>query len=166
MPSLRIQPSPRNDQREGKGMVIYYRGKQALITHEVFEVRCPEPQRFAIAELRDVHVLRNGVDPFAIRTMHLAGATAAAGIFVLPFLPTAAAWLTDLMIVVIPSLVVVLTVWRRNPPVYELRATYRGYVVRLFTSSDERTFGQVKRALLRSLEDYHAGEIDLPTGVT
>ncbi|MGC9667166.1 DUF6232 family protein [Planosporangium sp. 12N6] len=38
------------------------------------------------------------------------------------------------------------------PRSHELRATYRGYEILLFRSSDMRTFGQVKRGLMRVLE--------------
>jgi hypothetical protein len=40
--------------------------------------------------------------------------------------------------------------WSRM--VWELRAMYRGRPVLLYSSSDERTFGQVRRALVRALE--------------
>lgn len=35
---------------------------------------------------------------------------------------------------------------------HQLRATYGGFEILLFESSDMRTFGQVKRGLLRALE--------------
>jgi len=44
--------------------------------------------------------------------------------------------------------------WRFGGRVYELRAGYRGYLVRLFTSRDSRVFGQVRRALLRATEAH------------
>jgi hypothetical protein len=44
--------------------------------------------------------------------------------------------------------------WRLGGREQELRASYHGYVVRLFSSRDERLFGQVRRALLRATEAH------------
>jgi hypothetical protein len=43
-----------------------------------------------------------------------------------------------------------------GPRAYELRATYRDVGVLLFSSRDERAFGQVKRGLVRALEGRRA----------
>jgi hypothetical protein len=44
------------------------------------------------------------------------------------------------------------TPWRR-PRRHELRADYRGISVTLFASADPRVFNQVRRALLRAVEN-------------
>ena len=87
-------------------MIVYYQGRAALVTHEVFETAWPYPQRFLVADLRDVQVTRCKADRR----------------------------------------------YFRNRPTWELRATYHGYQVELFSTNDETTFGQVKRALVRALE--------------
>lgn len=46
-----------------------------------------------------------------------------------------------------------LGVWRAGPRSYELWANYRGVPVRLCWTYDETSFGQIKRALLRSVEN-------------
>ena len=46
--------------------------------------------------------------------------------------------------------------WRLNPPEYQLCATYRGHEVELYRTRDPRTFGQVKRGLIRALEAIEA----------
>ena len=48
--------------------------------------------------------------------------------------------------------VLIVRAWWPGPRNYELRATYRGYLVRLFWTSDARTFGQVRRGLVRAFE--------------
>jgi len=41
---------------------------------------------------------------------------------------------------------------RRRREIYELRAVYHGRPICLFQTTDERLFGQIKRALIRALE--------------
>ncbi|MCP2328853.1 hypothetical protein HDA40_007360 [Hamadaea flava] len=41
----------------------------------------------------------------------------------------------------------------RRGPVYELRAVYYGQLISLFRTTDQRLFGQIKRALIRALEN-------------
>jgi hypothetical protein len=42
---------------------------------------------------------------------------------------------------------------RRNPRFMEIRATVRGHVVAIYRTRDQRKFGQVRRALIRAIED-------------
>jgi hypothetical protein len=55
-------------------MTIYYPGPDPRITDEVFEVREPVYQRFAIGELRQVHITRADTRafrrPFVIRALY------------------------------------------------------------------------------------------------
>jgi hypothetical protein len=132
-------------------MVTYYRGPSALITHQAFEVWCPYRQRFAIAELYDVHVVRGGADPLAVGTSRVAGVSALVAAAGWPFLHTTTSWLVALAFVAVPG-VFSGACWRLNRPEWELRATYRSYQVQLFCSRDLRTFGQVRRALTRAVE--------------
>jgi hypothetical protein len=52
-----------------------------------------------------------------------------------------------------PALVVGAVFWRRRPQRWELRATYQGQDVELYSSLDERVFNQIARALRRAIED-------------
>lgn len=81
-------------------MPTYYRGPTAHVTHEVFLVRDPAVEAFAVSELLDVHV----------------------------------------------------EVYGRRGNTYELRAVYHGRPICLFSTTDLRLFGQIKRALIRALE--------------
>jgi hypothetical protein len=134
-------------------MTVYYRGPTALITDRMFEVWCPGRQRFAIPELYDVHVVRGGADPLAVGTTRIAGTSAAVALASLPFLDTPTAWLVVGLLVVVPGTVSG-ACWRFNHREYQLRATYHGYLVRLYASRDLQTFGQVRRALLRATEAH------------
>jgi hypothetical protein len=43
--------------------------------------------------------------------------------------------------------------WRLRPRTFVLYATYRGTGTALYTSTDERVFNQVSRALRRAIEE-------------
>jgi hypothetical protein len=133
-------------------MVTYYRGPTARITHEVFEVWGPHFQRYSIADLRDVHVVRGGPDPLALASAGATGVVMAAVAASWPFLHSPEAWLVAAALVAAPA-VLGGACWRINPPEWALRATYRSYQVELFRCPDARVFGQVRRALLRALEE-------------
>jgi hypothetical protein len=134
-------------------MRIYYRGPDAIVTSELF-VRCGSPPgRFAISDLHQVcispgadEVARPAVIVFAAAAALVAAAavSAAGGVLVaLAVLVTAsAAGATAALL------------RRRKPRRLELRATYRGRELTLYSSSDERVFNQVSRALRRALEDH------------
>jgi Family of unknown function (DUF6232) len=134
-------------------MVTYYRGPSALITHRAFEVWYPHPRRFPIEELYDVHVVRSGAAALAVGSTRFAGASAVVAAACSPFLHTTTSWVVVLGFVVVPG-VFSGACWCLSRPEYELCATYRGRPVQLYRSRDPRTFGQVKRALVRALEAY------------
>src|SRR6476659_476644 len=59
MPSLRMNPPPRNHERR-REMTVYYRSPDVLITDQVFVVRRPYPIQFRIALLRAAYIIRWG----------------------------------------------------------------------------------------------------------
>jgi hypothetical protein len=76
------------------------------------------------------------------------------------FVATAASWqfmqsmavlLIGALIVLAPGVVGAACIRTRRRP-WELRATYHGVDVQLYSSRDSLTFGQVKRALVRAME--------------
>jgi hypothetical protein len=133
-------------------MVTYYRGPTVRVTHEVFEVWSPRPQRYAIADLRDVHVVRGRPDPLALASAAATGVVLAGVAASWPFLHSAGAWLVATALIAVPAAMGG-ACWRINPPEWALRATYRSYQVELFRCPDARVFGQVRRALMRALEE-------------
>ena len=136
-------------------MTVYYRGPEAMITHEVFQVYVPHRRTFRIGELSDVHVLRGDLHPARVVAARIAGGALVVVAASWPFVDTPMAVLTMFLLVAAPS-VACGACSRLTPRPYELRATYRSLEVRLFRSTDERTFGQVKRGLMRSLEGMEA----------
>src|SRR5256885_15375465 len=97
----RNRPASHGRGQGGHTMVIYYRGPMVLITDRTLEVLGITVERYAIAELRDVHIVPGA--------------------------------------------------WRLRRREHELRATYHGNLVRLFSTRGERQVGQVRRGLLRGL---------------
>jgi ABC-type transport system involved in cytochrome bd biosynthesis fused ATPase/permease subunit len=132
-------------------MVVFYRGHTLLITNDVVEVWWPKYQRFSIKDLSELYVFRDVADPVVARGI---GASA------VMFVATAASWqfmqsmavlLIGALVVLAPGVVGAACIRTRRRP-WELRATYRGVDVQLFSSRDSLTFGQVKRALVRAME--------------
>jgi hypothetical protein len=135
-------------------MTMYYRGRLALITDEVFEVNFPYRHRYALRELQDIYVVRGGRDLLALGATGLVFVLLVGVGLATPLLRTPQQWLTALVAVMLPAIVGG-ACGRLRRPRYELRATYRGDSIQLFSTSDAQVFGQVKRALIRAME---AGE--------
>jgi hypothetical protein len=132
-------------------VVTYYEGAHAVVTSDMFKVRCPYHHAFAIAELRDVAVARAGPDSLSVGTTCLAGGSLVVFTASWPFIHTPVGWLGAVVFATTPWVVSV-SCWRLRRPEQELWATYRHQRVQLFSCRDERVFGQVSRALQRSLE--------------
>jgi hypothetical protein len=147
-------------------MTVFYEGPGAHITHEVFETRWPHHRSFMIRDIRHLYLARRSSgsgapDRAQIRagSAGLAGAAAVAAAVGWPILdassmpPIATVGLaTTLILGVASSIVFAAWVWVRLSRVHELWAVYRGRMICLFGTTDVRTFGQVKRALVRAIE--------------
>jgi hypothetical protein len=139
-------------------MTVFYRSPLVLVTHEVFEAGHTtrqyfhtSRQRYQITELRDVRVARGGPDRVAIGSTGLAGSAAVVVAACSPVIHSPQAWMAAVLLIAAPGLFGG-ACWRLNPPEWQLVASYHGYDVQLYTSSDTRTFNQVKRAVMRALE--------------
>jgi hypothetical protein len=133
----------------------FYRSTEVTITDQWFAT----PDRtFTVAHLYDVRLARGSFDPVVVGTS-LAAVVAlvavGASLFELPPL----AWPAMVVIGIIPIGVATVTA-RVRPRPYELWARYGGEVVRLFCSTEEKTFGHVCRALIRARERGVAEEVD------
>ncbi len=139
-------------------MLEFYRGPNAYITHEVFLARGPESRTFAIRELRRIHIVQAREQGGVNSSSLIKGGAivlAAIGLFAVLAagrMDTAALWTIIALLVIGVSATVTAGCWRAPATPYELRATYRGRIVCLLRTPDERTLGQVSRALLRALE--------------
>jgi hypothetical protein len=139
-------------------MVLFYRGPDARITHEVFESKRPTHQSYAIRELEYVHKVREDVvDRITSSTPVRVCSTGMAGLSVVVAM-------TGWSVLDHPSLTLAALVlggasssmsaasWSIRARPLELRAVHRGRLVCLYQTTDRRTFAQVTRALLRVLE--------------
>lgn len=141
-------------------MVVYYRGRCARITHEVFVVHCPTYQQFALEELAHLRVIEQEADSPTINAVRT-GSTSVAGAVATALAagPLFGAQVYDspvMMVGLLSALLLSLTArgacWRLAQVRQLLVATYRGRWITLFQSTDEREFGQVRRALVRALQ--------------
>jgi hypothetical protein len=152
-------------------MTVFYRGPCARITHEVFEARSPCYRRFMIRDIRHLYLASRAREPgVSDRAQLRAGSAGIASVaavaaavgwpaFTATSMPSlvTAALATTLILIAASSLAFAACV--RVPPaqVHELWAVYRGRMVCLFNTTDERTFGQVRRALTRAIEQIQDG---------
>lgn len=136
-----------------------YSGPEVVITHEVFAVRGPVPQRFRIRDLRRVHVVRGELALERVVTAHLSAGAFVAALVMAPILDSPFA-LVVMVVTAITAMGANVLCAHLRPRVYEIRALYRGFDVCLYRSADAQRFGQVRRALARALKlaeamDFH-----------
>ncbi|WP_250029153.1 DUF6232 family protein [Paractinoplanes maris] len=141
----------------------YYRGPDAVVTDELFIWLGVPVKSFAVHDLHHVGEARVAAQPASPRVVLAvaAGTVAAIGaVWTLVSPPTAYA--IGLIAVLVPLAFTVPSMVHRVRG-WELHATYRGSVVVLYACADERQFGQVKRALRRSIENArpHGRGLDL-----
>ncbi|SBT46480.1 DUF6232 family protein [Micromonospora auratinigra] len=114
-----------------------------------------------VAELTRLRTARGPHDRLALRAVAVSAALIGAVGVLLGFTGglqrlTASAYLTLGVVGLLPLLLVLLgDRWR--PPAYELWGWHRGTEVLLFSSDDERQFGQVTRAVQRAREGSRLG---------
>lgn len=137
---------------------LLYARPGIVVTAERFTVgRASWP----VAELTQVWTTRGPHDRLALRAVGVTGALIGGVGVLLGFTGglqrlTAAAYLTLGTVGLLPVLLVLIgDRWR--PPAYELWGRHKGVEVLLFTSDDERQFGQVTRALRRAREGVRLG---------
>lgn len=142
-------------------MTIFYRGDGVRITHRVFEVWRPVFRSFALWDLTGVRSVERAVDPPALVSSVRHGSTGIAGATaVVAAIGWTEGWQAAESPVVAVALLSLLAVsvavsgacWRITAVEQELVAAYRGAPVSLYRSTDTRAFGQVRRALIRALE--------------
>lgn len=132
-------------------MPIFYRGPRALITHHVVEVSKESRRLFVVAEMSGVHIVRfepTGQDA----GRHVAGVSAlVAAVIAVPVVGPASMLLTVLTSVAL-GVGALFCLRSRSGRWWQLRAGYRGEIVEVFSSRDEREFAEFCRGLVRSLE--------------
>ncbi|GAB3152188.1 hypothetical protein GCM10027290_42500 [Micromonospora sonneratiae] len=123
-------------------------------------------RRYSVSELSQLHTARGPHDPLTVRAVAvtgvlLAGIGVALGYTGGLYHLTAAAYLTLGVAALVPVLLAIIG-HRWRPPAYELWGNYRGMTMLLFSSDQEREFGQVTRALLRAREVARLGGLGEP----
>jgi hypothetical protein len=131
-------------------MTVYYRGPCAHITRDFLEVWSPRHQVYPINELEAVHVVHGS--PGRRKATLLLPAAAGLAAVALPLVHAPASLLALVVLLAVASTVAACLRHAGEP--YELYATHRGRWVRLFQCPDAQTFGQVKRALARAMEQH------------
>jgi hypothetical protein len=139
-------------------MTVFYRGRCACITHEVFETYCPSYQSFAISELAQVGVAQTSAESASgvlvqlkVGSSGLAVAAAVVAVLGKSVFDSPSTSLGALAVLAVSSLVSG-ACWRSRGHQHELWAVYRGRWVCLFCTPDVHVFGQVSRALCRAIE--------------
>jgi hypothetical protein len=130
--------------------VVYYRGPGAHITRDFLEVWSPRYQFYLITELEAVHVVPGS--PGRRAATPLLPAVAVLAAVALPLVHAPAGLFALVALLAVASTVAACVRHAGEP--YELYATHRGRWVRLFQCPDAQTFGQVKRALARAMEQH------------
>jgi hypothetical protein len=147
-------------------MRTYYRGPDALVTEEHFVWRTGASRIFPVRELHNVGLVRDAAvdrraDIALVATVGMIGFTVTTWMLAGPVIGLALGFVS-----LIAATVAVTTRQRRI--VWQVRATYRGVDVVVYSSPDARVFNQVTRALRRALEvnrptheEYRIAERDL-----
>jgi hypothetical protein len=134
-------------------MRTYYRGPDAVVTSDIFAGSSAPTRTFAIHDLRNVCITRTDVENFRPGALHVSAGLLLIAVAAWPLWKASPLLALGLVALGMPAFIAGAVFWRLRPQRWELRATYRGADVALFTSSDERVFNQVSRALRRAIED-------------
>lgn len=152
-------------------MTVFYQGPCARVTHEVFETRSPHHRRFMIRDIRHLYLASRARDPNESDRAQIR--TGSAGVASVAAVAAAVGWpalsatsmpsiataglATALIVVAASALTFAACLRAPSARVHELWAVYQGRMVCLFNTTDERTFGQVRRALVRAIEQIQDG---------
>jgi hypothetical protein len=143
--------------------VEFYRKPGVSVTSESFTVA---GRKFPVTQLTQLKTARGPRDPVTVRAAVVTGGVLAVigvafgytGEF---YRLSAAAYLALGAAAFLPVLLAFLGQWLR-PPAYELWGRYRGEMILLFSSDQERQFGQLTRALRRAQEVARYGGMAEP----
>ncbi|GAA1849278.1 DUF6232 family protein [Asanoa iriomotensis] len=135
-------------------MPTYYPGPDVRITDEAFTVLGDRPIRFRIRDLVDPYVVRGDRHPAGVVTGRFAIGTAVAGTVSWGMHDSLVLHVAILIAIAIPVLVTG-ACFRAAPRTYQLWAVHESADVCLYSSTHPARFGQVRRALVRAVEEQH-----------
>ncbi|MEV0806168.1 DUF6232 family protein [Micromonospora sp. NPDC050200] len=147
------------------GTTLLYARPGIVVTTERFTIG---RNTFAVADLTHLRTARGPHDRLAVRVVAMTATLITGGGVLLGFTGglqrlTAGAYLTLGVLFLLPVLLV-LAGDRWRPPAYELWGHCGGVEVLLFSSDDERQFGQVSGALSRARELHRYPDAEDPAG--
>jgi hypothetical protein len=130
---------------------VFYRGPRAVITHQIVEVSKEHRRLFVVAEMSDLHIVRFDPAPDDAGRFVAGVSALVAAVMAIPLVGPASLLLT----IVVSSALGIGALFCLRPRAgrwWQLRADYRGDVVEVFASGDDREFAEFCRGLVRSLE--------------
>ena len=130
-------------------MTVFYRSRDLVISENEF-VTFSASERFSLSDLSGVHIVRGAPDPLRRNASHAVAGAMILAVAIGPILDTPVAWAVATL-AVIGSAGYGLSIFSRRPR-WQLNARHQGVDVCLFSTTDQLTFGQVRRGLLRALE--------------
>ncbi|GIF65278.1 hypothetical protein Ais01nite_33130 [Asanoa ishikariensis] len=135
-------------------MPTYYPGPDVKITDKAFTVLGDRPSRFQIKDLVDPYVVRGDRHPAGVVTGRFAIGTVVIGTVSWPIHDSLLLHAAILVAVAIPVLATGACL-RAAPRTYQLWAVHRSTEVCLYSTAHPARFGQVRRALVRAVEEQH-----------
>ena len=148
MSAQSVEPAPGSAMPPRRPVTWYYRGPDVAVTNHYLIV---SPVRYELTELEALGVVRGPVHPAVLISSVIAIAQTPIVIPVVAMVMSPLAILFATILLVVPCVVAIASA-RRWPPRMELQASHRGTTLVLFSSRDQREFGQVTRALRRAVE--------------
>lgn len=138
-----------------------YRQPGILVTSEAFVVA---GRRFPVRDLSNLRTARGPHDRLTMRSVLVTGAVLGSVGIALSFSGARMSPTAFLLLGAAAFVPIALVSFghRIRPRAYELWGDYRGMTVLLFSSDEEREYGQVTRALLRAQEADRFGGIAQP----
>ncbi|GIF75399.1 DUF6232 family protein [Asanoa siamensis] len=133
-------------------MPTYYPGPDVRITDTAFTVLGARSTRFHIKDLVDPYVVRGNRHPAGVVTGRFAIASTVAGIVTWGLHDSLFLHVAMLIAIAIPVLVTGAFL-RAAPRDYQLWAVHGSAEVCLYSSTHPTRFGQVRRALVRAVEE-------------
>ena len=131
-------------------MTVFYRSRELVISENEF-VTLFATERFALEDLRGIHIVRGDPDPRRRSISHTVAGALILAVAIGPLLDSPAGWAVAALALVGSAGFGGASIVARRPR-WQLNAEHFGVPVCLYSTTDERTFGQVRRGLLRALE--------------
>lgn len=150
MSAQSVEPAPGSAMPppQRRPVTWYYQGPGVAVTNQYLIVGSA---RYEVAELEALGTVRGPMHPAVMISSVIAIAQTPIVIPVVAMVMAPLAILLATILLVVPCVVAIVSA-HRWPPRCDLQARYRGTTLVLFSSRDDREFGQVTRALRRAVE--------------